>query len=194
MRPQINIVFGAFLSISSVAHAEDVCEGFLSAPRNSSLVPQETIQLGIDCLKTAIVDFQRLSKSISTEIQNGLLEVDVPVGAIVAFDRPQGCPEGWSDVDASWTGKTLVVATEDTNNKYGFRRTGGAETHTLEVDEMPPHDHGGIWGGDGSRAAMGNPPNDFHASGYVQIRSDGEGKPHNNMPPYVALFFCKKMK
>jgi len=120
----------------------------------------------------------------------------IPSGVVLAFDRPQGCPAGWNDMGDEWHGKFLVVAVPETDDQYGFRRTGGAATHTLTVQEIPSHDHQQIWGQDVSQDrphASGNNLRALRASGMVQrTNATGGGQSHNNLPPYVALFFCKR--
>lgn len=86
---------------------------------------------------------------------------------------------------------------------------GGEERHTLTEPEMPTHDHGGHTGDDvltrpsygnwtdagadsshragGSGVGMHNETKHTHG-----IADEGGGEPHNNMPPYIALYFCKK--
>ena len=69
--------------------------------------------------------------------------------------------------------------------------TGGSETHTLSVNEIPPHTHttqypsvGVDFEGAGvpDMTAVGNPP-----IGIYQSSSVGGGQAHNNMPPYFTV-------
>lgn len=125
----------------------------------------------------------------------------VPIGAVIAFDDPNGCPGGWSDVGAEWRGRNLVAAVRDSNDIYGFRRIGGAETHVLTRAEMPSHSHGfsgqavtrGGWGGRATRtfAVGGSEVVSSIAIGGT-IAPSGSNNAHNNMPPYIALYFCKR--
>lgn len=117
--------------------------------------------------------------------------VVVPSGAVVAFDL-DACPNGWA-VFAPAAGRTVIgVGKGERLTARQLRETGGAEAHTLTVDEMPPHNHGGIWGGDGGKAGMNN-NYAYHSQGHVQIKMEGGGKAHNNMQPFVALQYCKKL-
>ena len=140
----------------------------------------------------------------------------VPVGAVVAFDRGFGCPEGWTDF-ALARGRTIIGASSPTAATGGltrrqFQAVGGAEQHTLKPEEMPahhhkPHDPADIFvayrnknsrenthfntqkeGGTGSLEY----PSETALTGGPNEASLGEASPHNNMPPFIALYFCKK--
>lgn len=129
----------------------------------------------------------------------------VPTGAVMPFNLPNGCPEGWHPfqrgasrfiVGASKT-HASAVPNEDSNGNNlrarPFLKDGGEEMHLLTRDEMPVHshtspigeframkytDHGGIGVRDTELAVPSSP--------------SGDSLPHNNMPPYIALFFCEK--
>jgi microcystin-dependent protein len=78
-----------------------------------------------------------------------------------------------------------------TNRTLG--QIGGAETHTLTVNEIPPHTHavprnsgnsGNVtWG----FSSIFNP-----ANATEQTRSTGDGQPHNNMQPFSVVTFIIK--
>ena len=77
------------------------------------------------------------------------------------------------------------------NASHANGSTGGAETHTLTVDEMPAHTHD-------YTAHLGT-----GASGPISLHdripsvtgpttSTGGGSAHNNMPPYITVYMWKR--
>lgn len=121
----------------------------------------------------------------------------VPRGAVMAFDL-ESCPSGWEPFSRA-AGRTVIgvgKGQRDQNDKPLTQRslgdTGGAEQHTLTIPELPKHDHGGVWGGTESVAGMLNSYR-THTQGHKKVEAQGEGKSHNNMPPYVALLYCRKL-
>lgn len=132
----------------------------------------------------------------------------MPRGAIVAFNSPEGCPVNWVPFIPA-NGRMIIGATHtDTNNENNggltqrkLLDTGGAETHRLSVNEMPSHNHArgsymyllrsngrGTYSGrsDDTRGE----PNLYNKGA---ITSAGGNRAHNNMPPFIALYYCQKM-
>ena len=103
-----------------------------------------------------------------------------------------------------------------------YNEAGGTQSHSLTLAELPSHNHSistgyrldGEWhdglegfprkrNGGVSDPATGIDP-DFmdanenivrdggHGAQEQVISFEGGGQPHNNMPPYIALYFCKK--
>lgn len=93
--------------------------------------------------------------------------------------------------------KTVVGAGADTpTHLFGFSATGGDDTHTLTVSEIPSHNHTvdapvtqnsqNFSGGGGiSSIQPGNST--------LPTTSTGGGLAHNNMPPYMALHYIIKI-
>lgn len=71
---------------------------------------------------------------------------------------------------------------------YAAGSTGGEAKHTLTVAEMPYHTHG-LFDGYGGSTSSG-----VKASGNIQVETQpaGGSQPHNNMPPYLAVYAWKR--
>ncbi len=145
---------------------------------------------------------------------DGVDSASVLTGAVVAFwpdatdDSEEPCPVGWTPFDEG-KGRFLVGAgTPNAESEYRYWNLegttddrvlttylmgefGGEEKHVLTVAEMPPHEHHAkIWF-PREDDVDGNYPiaRQDHRDGTTGVR--GGGEPHNNVPPFIALSFCK---
>ena len=153
----------------------------------------------------------------------------VPAGAVMAFDLPTGCPDGWGAFEDAGgravigAGAGMIPGTEERDlniQTKKYRQHGGDEKVTLTISEMPGHDHSEgtleatapnpfmhvtpagtpLSGGTASSLWDPNPDHtgganfsDGHTHAITgSTGSEGGGVAHNNMPPYIALYFCKK--
>lgn len=69
--------------------------------------------------------------------------------------------------------------------------TGGAETHTLTIAEMPTHNHGiveGSVGGGGNNAYPAN--NNYGVNAFTE--NAGGGGAHNNLQPYIVAYIWQR--
>ncbi len=95
------------------------------------------------------------------------------------------------------SGRFIVASGSNGTNSYGIGDTGGEDTHTLTVDEIPSHNHtyqkarGGINNYGGSTNS--NPLTSI-ASSEVTTGSKGGGQPHENRPSYYALAYIMRVK
>lgn len=145
----------------------------------------------------------------------------MPAGTIVMWSGSiASIPDGWALCDGTGGAPDLtdrfVVGAGDA---YSVGATGGVVSHTLTVDEMPAHDHGGggntstggehthslsvKYSGNGSLSVedaseVGLGRNGLvgaagnHSHSYA-VESEGGGQPHENRPPYYALAFIIKV-
>ena len=119
----------------------------------------------------------------------------VPRGTIVMFNGA-AAPAGWAICDGA-RGETPDLRNRfivGAGASYGVGATGGADTVTLTVEQIPSHSHtfhmmGNANPGDNWIPSRGsNNPQD---SG--QTRATGGGQAHENRPPYYALTYIMKL-
>ncbi|RMF40616.1 MAG: hypothetical protein D6754_02765 [Alphaproteobacteria bacterium] len=81
-----------------------------------------------------------------------LLKLAIPPGAVLAFDRKDGCPAGWSDLGKDepdrFAGRMLIAIgprkdrpDNQTTLERAFDAQGGEERVTLTIPQMPRHFH-----------------------------------------------------
>ncbi len=121
----------------------------------------------------------------------------VPKGTIVMW-YGETIPDGWLLCDGTNGTPNLIgrfpLGAIEGNEKYALGKSGGEETHTLTVAEMPSHSHeinrtfsgggGGSGGGDINTSGSGNKP--------FSILETGGSQPHNNMPPFSTVVFIMR--
>jgi len=156
--------------------------------------------------------FQALSRVINQD-------AGVPVGTL-EYTILATAPEGWLFMDGvarssnlypelvsvipaawvgattftlpNWAGRVLVGAgTGSGLTNRVLATTGGSETHTLTINEMPSHNHNVAWGG--SPAGGQNKVVEYPAGYNNALQDDptyinyaGGGQAHNNMQPWAA--------
>ena len=89
----------------------------------------------------------------------------------------------------------FLLAAGDT---YTAGATGGEAEHTLTVDEMPSHNHSITTRSNASTGNYyGNPPTSSNAGkeevNNTIISKTGGSQPHNNMPPYLAVYVWQRI-
>ena len=101
-------------------------------------------------------------------------------------------------------GHTIIGATPDewsasaiaNITKREMGSSGGTETHTLTINEMPAHQHemlssqNNVSGGGASIRTIGGGGTGYGP--YGNTTSAGSGAPHNNMQPFVAIPYIIK--
>lgn len=125
-----------------------------------------------------------------------------PLGMIVGFDTDIDPNEAYGGVWERIKGRFIWGV--DDNETVGV--TGGEKTHTLTVAELAAHRHGKIYYADSGKtfglADTGTSPTsawaleyagaDNHPGDSLNTGETGGGEPHNNMPPYYAVYLWRK--
>jgi len=133
-----------------------------------------------------------------------------PPGAVVLVDDERGCPDGWTDIGVMepdvFAGRVPVAAGVGIPGEVPrHRELGGAATVALSAAEVPPHDHDLPMAFARAPDGVGSPGATGFASGstrnqiVVRARAGrertgrtGAGAAHENRPPFVALYWCRR--
>lgn len=130
----------------------------------------------------------------------------IPANAVIAVDDIDGCPAGWDPFfDAN--GRVIVGASVERSKAEAlqryYRELDGSAFHSLSANELPVHSHNYTDMGVGYKAQpkYEGLDTEFRGSSNVSLyhgqsktQSAGRGKPFDKMPPFIALYFCKKSK
>ena len=134
-----------------------------------------------------------------------------PRGSILMLDRTDGCPSGW-EAAQDISGRFVIGAGSGTGlTSRRFRETGGSELARISIEQMPKHNHkistsyganihDGLAGSGESegidqyfgRPSAGAKTDGGHGVLAEVLSFEGGDQPHENMPPFIALQFCKK--
>ena len=113
-----------------------------------------------------------------------------PVGSIYISANETSPASLFGGTWESISGKFLLGA----DDAYPAGSTGGEAKHTLTVDEMPSHTHAsGVAPNEsvGATAGTAQAKTQFVRSyGYTDYT--GGSQPHNNMPPYLAVYMWRR--
>lgn len=169
---------------------------------NFRIIDKRIVDLEKSLKDTQDLLFAQL-ESLESQLTN-LQKNMIPKGTVAAFDLRQ-CPTGWSSFDDG-AGRVIIGVGEgkDLTARSPWEK-GGKEKVALSVDEMPKHKHGATptvkgngfspkgntWKGGGSPSgAYTGHPSPIQLE--VAIDDNGKSKPHENMPPFIALTLCRK--
>lgn len=140
-------------------------------------------------------------KPLSEFGDSGLSLLDVyPVGSIYLSVNSTSPATLFGGVWERIQDKFLLGA----SNTYTAGLPGGEATHTLTTEELPEHYHNIIADGNGKFVGYneGNEGNYYVRNDYTDSNNIGNqyvtdkvggNKPHNNMPPYLAVYMWKRI-
>lgn len=136
---------------------------------------------------------------------NNLLDNIYPVGSIFISTVNTNPPTYFGGTWERIKGRFLLAADDST---YKLGGTGGEATHTLTVNEMPSHNHDGIYeyyskkqisnrgdggGGWNSVNISGITGSQNNTYSYLYTGHTGGSQAHNNMPPYLVVYIWKRV-
>ena len=142
--------------------------------------------------------------SIFSKSCDPITAVDLPTGAVVAFDT-ENCPPGWTEYQEA-NGRFVVgVGFDSQHNKYGnavedktLGATGGSDQVKLEIDHLPSHFHENPTRGNDDRgqeiewALQATGRGQYGGPHSRPTQTTGNDMPYDNMPPFVALQYCRR--
>ena len=100
---------------------------------------------------------------------------------------------GFGTWSAFGAGKVMVGLDAGDTSFDTAGETGGAKTHTLTVAEIPSHRHPMARADGGSTYQYSYKNNVGHpTSGVAYTESAGGGGAHNNLQPYIVVYFWKR--
>lgn len=154
--------------------------------------------------QTADINIQSSISTLQTDIKNYWKTI-YPIGSIyMSFSNTnptQLFGGSWNKLSNSF----LVGA----GDKYAVADTGGEETHTLTIDELPSHDHtAGRYDGyeiynDTVLKTASSQTGTFQAvkintastnqSSHIKTNTTGGNQAHNNLPPYIAVNMWRRI-
>jgi hypothetical protein len=136
----------------------------------------------------------------------------VPVGGIIMYTgnsgdlfdasglgKPNTAVQGWALCNGNNNTPNLIdrfIVGSGPGSRYGANTgaTGGAVSHSITTDEMPPHTHNyvkAVWGGGDVGASNGGSWGNNGST--VATSSTGGGAPMSLLPPYYSLFYIMKL-
>jgi hypothetical protein len=145
----------------------------------------------------------------ASNLATSALAAAYPVGSIYMNASNSNNPStllGFGTWAAFGAGRVPVGIDSGDTDFDTAEETGGAKTHTLDLDEMPSHRHGGIYpagsagsftqGFDVDNATSGNTLSEekftTYTGGDKTDGTQGTTQAHNNLQPYIVVYMWKR--
>lgn len=169
---------------------------------------------------TTAFDQVHLSSDVSGQLQAAnaqtLLGIIYPIGCI--YTETTGVNPATTFGFGTWTAYgagRVLVGNGTSDQAFNAGTTGGESNHTLTTGEMPVHNHGVtdpghshgvggsgssfITGGSGTAANLTTGGGSFVENGNTStnttgltINNAGSGSAHNNLQPYIVVYFWER--
>lgn len=112
-------------------------------------------------------------------------------GALTLISGPM-----WEEVTALQAKIPIGAGTLPSSTVLNVTDTGGEETHTLTIPEMPEHSHTTDWAAYNGQHQNGPQPAGIYpvvtGFGNTDTGLTGGGSAHNNLPPYYTVYFLRR--
>lgn len=142
----------------------------------------------VDAIKEIVDGFQETFDTWQEKVNEKISNM-YPVGSIyisVTSTDPKEIFGGeWDRIEDRF----LLAAGE----QFAPGTHGGEAEHTLTIDEIPEHTHGGVRrnrAGDSGSVSTGASSDSSDTTSYTDPA--GNSQPHNNMPPYIAVYIWQR--
>lgn len=128
----------------------------------------------------------------------------IPKGSIIMWSGDSNnIPGGWglcngTNGTPNLSGRFIVGVGSNGTNTYTAGQKGGSDSVTLNIDEMPSHDHyilspANIRAGGDNRCDSGSDISCSDQSGLRPTDQTGKNQPHENRPSFFALCYIMKL-
>ena len=150
-------------------------------------------QCVINFAKDSYVRYIKDNKVMLLKVEDAFAQCPYNVGDIYITTLSSSPSDIWTGTTWEQLQNVFLYA----SGNYSVGATGGEETHTLTIDEMPSHNHRQQtpnWiqrGTDGSPKGVGDDRCGFQSDAYYTESTGGSGA-HNNMPPYLVVNMWKR--
>lgn len=133
----------------------------------------------------------------------------LPVGAVLPWSGAGSLPTGWAVCDGrNGTVDLRGRFVRGMPNPKPDTLTGGEEMHALTLDEIPAHSHYVFFNEPGAKNGKPDGYKDHEEQGHWGYyywrggidtvsrvsKSSGGGKPHENRPPYYAIYYIQRVR
>ena len=189
---------GATFSTSAV----DLTSTFVDS--NGAIIVRDS---GITTAKLA--DDSVTAAKLASDAVTEAITAAYPIGSIYMNATSSANPAtllGFGTWVSFGAGKVPVGIDSGDTDFDTAEETGGAKTHTLDLDEMPSHRHGGIYPAGGSgiytqgfdvdNASSGNTLSEqkftTYTGGNQTDGTEGTTQAHNNLQPYIVVYMWKR--